>query len=71
MVNALPIVEDSAPPSATQAASLSLARAYKLTAYDAVYLELVLRTGRELATFDPKLAEAARASGGRVFGDAA
>jgi predicted nucleic acid-binding protein len=48
---------------------LTLARAYELTGYDATYLELVLRTGRTLATFDRKLAEAARTAGVRVFGD--
>ena len=71
MVDTLPIVEDEAPPFAVQSTVLILARAYKLTAYDATYLELVLRKGGELATFDRKLADAARAAGVRVFGDAA
>jgi predicted nucleic acid-binding protein len=48
-----------------------LARVYKLTCYDATYLELVLRTHRVLATFDRQLAEAVREAGGRVFGDSA
>jgi len=48
-----------------------LARAYQLTGYDATYLELVLRSGGVLATFDRQLAEAARKAGGRVFGDGA
>lgn len=42
---------------------LRLARAYGLTAYDAVYLELALREGRSLATLDRKLAGAAEAEG--------
>lgn len=71
MVDALPVVEDETPPFAVQSTVLILARTYKLTAYDATYLELVLRTGGELATFDRKLAEAARAAGVRVFGDPA
>jgi predicted nucleic acid-binding protein len=71
MVDALPVVEDETPPFAVQSTVLILARTYKLTAYDATYLELVLRTGGELATFDGKLAEAARAAGVRVFGDPA
>jgi predicted nucleic acid-binding protein len=50
---------------------LSLGRSSKLTGYDATYLELVLRTGGTLATFDKQLAEAVRLAGGRVFGDAA
>jgi predicted nucleic acid-binding protein len=33
-------------------------------------LELAMRNSAELATFDRKLAEAARAAGVRVFGDA-
>lgn len=49
---------------------LALARSHGLTAYDATYLELALRRGWELATFDQKLAQAVRAAGGRVFGGA-
>jgi predicted nucleic acid-binding protein len=71
MVNALPISEDAMRPWATQPAVLTLARAYKLTGYDATYLELVLRTGGMLATFDRQLADAVRGAGGRVFGDPA
>lgn len=52
------------------AAVLALARAHQLTAYDATYLELALRAGRPLATFDRRLAEAVRKAGGSVFGDA-
>jgi predicted nucleic acid-binding protein len=69
LVDTLPIVEDAMRPAATQARVLSLARTYELTGYDATYLELVQRTGRALATFDRKLAGAARAAGVRVFGD--
>jgi predicted nucleic acid-binding protein len=64
------IETDQESPRTLQVSSLTLARAYKLTAYDASYLELVLRTGRTLATFDQKLAEAVRTAGGQVFGDA-
>jgi predicted nucleic acid-binding protein len=70
MVYALPIVEDGTRLSSVQATVLTLARAYKLTAYDATYLELVLRVGGTLATFDRDLASAVRLAGGRVFGDA-
>lgn len=69
MVNLLPIMEDAVRPSAVQSTVLTLARAYKLTGYDATYLELVLRTGRMLATFDRQLADAVRLAGGQVFGD--
>lgn len=69
LVNALPIVEDRTRLSALQEMVLTLARAYGLTGYDATYLELVLRTGGTLATFDRQLADAVRTAGGRVFGD--
>ncbi len=58
-------------PKFRQSVVLALARSHGLTAYDAMYLELALRRGAPLATFDQKLAEAARKAGGRVFGDAA
>lgn len=46
---------------------MGLAREYKLTAYDATYLDLALRTGSILATFDRELAEAMCRAGGTVF----
>jgi predicted nucleic acid-binding protein len=58
-------------PRVRQSVVLALARSHGLTAYDAVYLELALRRGAPLATFDQRLADAARKAGGRVFGDAA
>lgn len=48
-------------------ATLNLARRYKLSAYDAAYLELALRTGLPLATLDANLAKAATNSGGSLF----
>ena len=42
---------------------LPLARALQLTAYDAAYLDLALRTGLALATVDDYLAQAATAAG--------
>ena len=47
---------------------LRLARAYGLTAYDAVYLELALRERRPLATLDRELARAAEEAGVDVIG---
>jgi predicted nucleic acid-binding protein len=70
LLDTLPILEDATRPSAVQSIVLTLARAHKLTAYEATYLELVLRTGGVLATFDRQLANAVRQAGGRVFGDA-
>ena len=40
---------------------LPLARARRLTAYDATYLELAMRMGMPLATRDAALARAAKA----------
>jgi predicted nucleic acid-binding protein len=40
--------------------TLQLARAYRLTIYDAAYLELAVRRQLALVTFDTSLAEAAR-----------
>lgn len=65
------IVQDSVLPALCQAQVTHLGRVYKLTAYDATYLELAMRRAATLATFDRKLAEAARSAGVRVFGDAA
>lgn len=66
---AMPIVEESIRPRFVQDDVLRLGRRYALTAYDATYLELTLRTRRTLATFDRQLADAVRKAGGRVFGD--
>jgi predicted nucleic acid-binding protein len=43
-------------------AVLALARGYRLTIYDAAYLELARRIGVPLATLDRQLAHAARAA---------
>jgi predicted nucleic acid-binding protein len=64
------IETDSDSPRLRQSVVLALARSYNLTAYDATYLELALRTGSTLATFDAQLAAAMHEAGGRVFGDA-
>lgn len=46
---------------------MALARHHELSAYDATYLDLALRSGAALATFDRKLADAMREAGGAVF----
>jgi len=48
-------------------ATLPVARRYKLTAYDATYLELALRTGYPLATLDVGLRKAAKRAGVKHF----
>lgn len=61
---------DSSSPWSAQSRAIDLARQHALTAYDANYLELAQRSQSELATFDRRLAAAARQAGIRVFGDA-
>ena len=63
----LPIEIDDAIPAARQEQVMALAREHGLTSYDATYLELALRLGATLATFDTKLAEAMRRAGGELF----
>lgn len=46
---------------------ITSAREYKLTAYDASYLDLALRLDATLATFDTQLAKAMLQAGGKVF----
>jgi predicted nucleic acid-binding protein len=66
-LDALPIVEDDVSPALRRDQVMALARQHHLTAYDAIYLELALRKGAVLATFDIQLANAIRAAGGREF----
>lgn len=42
---------------------LALARAYRLSSYDAAYLELAIREGLALATLDKQLSKAAKKAG--------
>lgn len=63
----LDIVEDHATASHALGQTLSLARRYGLSAYDAAYLELAERCGLALATLDAELAAAARAAGVPLF----
>lgn len=48
--------------------TLNLARRYKLSAYDAAYLELALRAGLSLSTLDADLEKAATSAGVPIFG---
>jgi len=43
--------------------TLALARIYKLTSYDAAYLELAIREGLSIATLDKDLRKAAKKAG--------
>lgn len=47
--------------------TLQVARRYRLSAYDASYLELAMRTGLPLATLDEDLQKAAKKAGVKRF----
>lgn len=64
-VEDLGIELDTEPPGV---AVLHLARAHRLSAYDALYLELARRRGFALATLDGALTRAAVTEGVRVIG---
>ena len=62
----LPIITDDVEVSLRQEMIMALGRQFQLTAYDATYLELALRTGSALATFDARLAAAMQKAGGKI-----
>lgn len=68
LLGRLNIVTDQATAAHALGDTLNLARRYKLSAYDAAYLELALRTGISLATLDADLAKAATAAGVPILG---
>lgn len=63
LLEALRVQEIALPISAHLGSVLPLARQYKLSAYDASYLDVAIRSGAELATADEGLEKAARAAG--------
>ncbi len=63
LLDALQISVDSEAPPAQFDFLVSFMRFHSLTNYDATYLELALRTGLPLATFDKDLRVAVRKSG--------
>lgn len=67
LLGRLNIVTDQATATHALSDTLNLARRYKLSAYDAAYLELALRTGLPLATLDANLAKAATTAGVPIF----
>lgn len=67
LLGRLNIVADAATATHAMGDTLHLARRYKLSAYDAAYLELALRTGTPLATLDANLKKAATAAGVEAF----
>jgi predicted nucleic acid-binding protein len=63
LLQRLDIIIDPATASRALGETLNLARRYKLSTYDAAYLELALRTRLPLATLDENLAKAAALAG--------
>ena len=68
MLEGVDIEVDAATFSHALSGTLQLARRYKLSAYDASYLELALRLGIPLATLDENLQKAAKKAGVKKFG---
>jgi predicted nucleic acid-binding protein len=63
LIGALPIATDHETANRAWREVLGLARAHKLTTYDAAYLELAVRRGLPLASRDAELVAAARTLG--------
>ena len=68
MLEGVDIEVDAATFSHALSGTLQLERRYKLSAYDASYLELALRLGIPLATLDENLQKAAKKAGVKKFG---
>jgi predicted nucleic acid-binding protein len=68
MLEGVEIEVDAATFAHALSGTLQLARRYKLSAYDASYLELALRQGIPLATLDADLQNAAKKAGVKKFG---
>jgi predicted nucleic acid-binding protein len=63
----LPIHLDNAAPSGIQLAVASISREFKLSGYDAQYLELARRRNLPIATLDKDLRKAAKKSGVPIY----
>lgn len=67
MLIGLAIQVDAGSTDHALSSTLNLARRYKLSSYDASYLELALRQGVALATLDSDLRKAAKKAGVEIF----
>ncbi|TAL89385.1 MAG: VapC toxin family PIN domain ribonuclease [Candidimonas sp.] len=63
----LPISLDAASPAGTQLAVAAVSREFKLSGYDAQYLELAKRKNLPIATLDKELRKAAKKTNVPVF----
>lgn len=66
-IDAVPVRCDPQTYSKALSETLQLARRYRLSSYDASYLELALRTALPLATLDADLSRATRKAGIKLF----
>ena len=66
-IEAAPILCDTATDARALHETLELARRYRLSSYDASYLELALRSGLPLATLNGDLRRAATTAGVKLF----
>ncbi|MEE8397649.1 MAG: type II toxin-antitoxin system VapC family toxin [Desulfobacterales bacterium] len=62
LLSELPIVVEQEPPERMMREIFALARAHKLSSYDASYLDLAMKKGLPIATLDESLMTAARRS---------
>lgn len=69
MLGNLPITVEQSVSGRMMDAALALARSQTLSAYDAAYLELAMRTGRTMATRDGGLRQACERVGVELLGD--
>jgi len=67
LLSGLDVEVDSATFTKSLSDTLQIARRYRLSSYDASYLEVALREGLTLATLDEDLRKAARKSGVALF----
>jgi len=67
ILEGIDITADAATFTHALSGTLQLARSYKLSAYDASYLELALRLSLPLATLDENLQKAAIKAGVKMF----
>ena len=63
----LPIESDMAAPSGVQLAVAAVSREFRLSGYDAQYLELARRLGLPIATLDKDLRKAAKKAGVAIY----
>lgn len=67
LLASVPIQPDASTFDRATTDTLQLARRYRLSSYDASYLELALRTALPVATLDADLAKSARKAGVKHF----